>query len=131
MEDIVSKYGVGSLFAAGLIVDALHYFNEDLWMACDSVLDRNKPITGTREQVLLKKYWLDRAKKFAKNYFKNDTDQMILCLKDVHILHKWETINKKFKHVDLSKILKKPEYKDISDYASVACAGGACEITRI
>ena len=56
---------------------------------------------------------------------------MILCLKDVHILHKWETINKKFKHVDLSKILKKPEYKDISDYASVACAGGACEITRI
>jgi ribonucleoside-diphosphate reductase alpha chain len=128
MEKIVEKYGVGSMFIAGLIVDALHYFNEDLWTACDSVQDRTKVLTGTREQVLLKQYWLDRAKKFAKNYFKNDMDFMIECLKDVHILHKWETINKKFKTVDLSQILTKPEYKDVSDFAAMACAGGACSI---
>ena len=53
---------------------------------------------------------------------------MISCLKDVYILHKWETINKKFKEIDISKVLTKPEYKDISDYASIACAGGACTI---
>ena len=79
----------------------------------------------------MKKYWVERAKKFAKNYFKNDIDKMILCLKDVHILHKWESIQKKFKPVDLSKVLTKPSYKDISDYAAVACGGGACEIPSL
>jgi len=46
----------------------------------------------------------------------------------VHILHKWETITKQFKEVDLSKILTKPEYKDVSDYASIACSGNSCSI---
>lgn len=133
MEDIIAKYGVGAMFAAGLIVDGLHYFGEDLWSACEILKDKTIPITGTREQVLLKKYWVDRAKKFAKNYFRGDIDLMIMCLKDVHILHKWETINKKFKNIDLSKILTKPEYKDISDFAAIACGGpnGSCEIRRI
>jgi ribonucleoside-diphosphate reductase alpha chain len=128
LEDIMAKYGTGALFASGLIVDGLHYFGGDLWKACKSVKDKTEPITGTREQVLLKKYWITRAKKFAKNYFKGNVDNMIYCLKDVHILHKWETIDKLFKDVDLSKILTKPEYKDVSDYASMACSGGACEI---
>jgi ribonucleoside-diphosphate reductase alpha chain len=128
MEEIVAKYGVGSMFAAGLIVDGLHYFGDDLWKACKCVKDRDEPISGNREQVLLKKYWIGRAKKFAKNYFKGDLDKMISCLKDVHILHKWETITKKFKSVDLSKILTKPEYKDVSDFAATGCSGGACSI---
>ena len=35
------------------------------------------------------------------------------------------------KEVDFSKILKSPEYKDISDFASQACSGASCDITRI
>lgn len=131
LDKLVEKYGVGVIFAAGLIVDGLHYFGDDLWTACSSVIDKEIPITGNREQVLLKKYWISRAKKFAKNYFKGDIQKMIYCLKDVHILHKWESVNKKFKEVNLSKILDKPEYKDVSDFAATACAGGACEITRL
>ncbi len=127
LETIISNYGIGALFASGLIVDALHYFNDDLWKACNC-LKGDQEIVGNREQVLLKNYWIDRAKKFAKNYFKNNINDMIFCLKDVHILHKWETIDKQFKTVDLSKILDKPEYKDVSDYASIACSGGACSI---
>lgn len=133
LEEIVTKYGKGSLFAAGLIVDGLHYFNDDLWTACTLVKDTKKeiPITGNREQVILKKYWIDRAKKFAKNYFKGDLDKMIYCLKDIHILHKWETINKKFKEVDFSKILNKPEFKEVSDFAAMACNGNSCELVKI
>ena len=132
MEDIIKKYGTGSLFAAGLIVDGLHYFNDDLWLACNSVLNKNEyPLTGTREQVLLKKYWISRAKKFSKNYFKNDINKMISCLKDVHILHKWESICRNFKDVNISKILTKPEYKDVSDFASMACSGGACDVSFV
>lgn len=135
LEEIVSEYGKGSILASGLVVDGLHYFNNNLWLACDTLLSLNTdnplPITGNREQVLLKEYWLKRAKKFAKNYFKNDLKKMIYCLKDIHLFHKWETITRQFKEVNFGEILDKPQYKDISDYASMACSGGSCEITKI
>ncbi len=131
MEEIVTTYGVGSMFAAGLIVDGLHYFGDNLWLACDSLLVKDTPITGNREQVILKKYWLDRGKKFAKNYFKGDVQRMVSCLKDIHILHKWETICKKYKDIDLYKILTKPEYKDVSDFGAISCNGNSCEISRV
>ena len=131
LKDIISTYGRGALFASGLIVDGLHYFNDNLWIACDMLLDKSIPITGTREQALLKKYWLARAKKFSRNFFDGDMQKTIYCLKDVHLLHKWEVINRSFKPVDFGKILNKPTYKDVSDFAAQACSGGSCEITRI
>ena len=130
-EDIIKNYGKGAILASGLIIDGLHYFNQNLWKACECVADKSIPIDGTREQALLKKYWIQRAKKFAKNYFKGDLTKMFYCLKDVHLFHKWETISRQMKEVDFSKILKSPEYKDISDFASQACSGASCDITRI
>jgi len=131
LEELVSTYGKGSILASGLVVDGLHYFNNNLWSACDHLLDNSIPITGNREQVLLKKYWIERAKKFAKNYFKGDLRKMVYCLKDVHLFHKWETVTRQFKEVNFGEILDKPQYKDVSDYASMACSGGSCEITKI
>lgn len=131
LEEIVKEYDKGALLASGLIVDGLHYFSDNLWSACDAILNEELPITGTREQVLLKKYWLKRAKKFAKNYFKNDLNKMVYCLKDLHLFHKWEVINRQFKEVDFSKILNKPEFHDISNYGAMSCSGGACEIVKI
>ena len=131
LEDIIEQYGKGSILASGLIIDGLHYFNQNLWLACDTLLDRSITLTGTREQVLLKEYWLSRAKKFAKNYFKGDMKKMVYCLKDVHLFYKWETITRQFKEVNFGEILDKPQYKDISDFAAQACSGGSCEITSI
>lgn len=131
LEEIINKYGKGALFASGLIVDGLHYFNNNLWLACDTVSDKNIQITGTREQVILKKYWLSRVKKFARNFFNEDIQAAIYCLKDVHLLHKWEVINREFKNVNFGTILTKPTYKKVSEYSSVACSGGSCEITTI
>ena len=130
-EGIFEQYGKGAIFASGLIVDGLHYFDNNLWQACDSLLNKDIPIAGTREQVMLKKYWLKRAQQFAKNYFKNDIRRMVYCLKDVHLCHKWETILRQMKDVDFGEILKKPEYKDVSEYGAMACSGGACELTKI
>lgn len=131
LEDIIKTYGKGALFASGLIVDGLHQFNDNLWVACDMARDKSIPVTGTREQVLLRKYWLRRVKKFARNFFDGDLQQTIYCLKDVHLLHKWEVINRDFKKIDFGKILTKPTFKDVSSYAAQACSGGSCEITRI
>jgi ribonucleoside-diphosphate reductase alpha chain len=137
LNEIVEEYGKGSVLASGLVIDGLHYFNNNLWLACDTLLTMNTeepiPVTGTREQVLLKKYWLERAKKFAKNYYKGDLKKMVYCLKDVHLFHKWETVTRQFKEVNFGEILNKPQYKDISNYAAQACSGvdGSCDITRI
>jgi ribonucleoside-diphosphate reductase alpha chain len=131
LDEIVETYGKGSILASGLIIDGLHYFNNNLWLATDTLLDDSIAITGTREQVLLKKYWISRAKKFAKNYFKGDLKRMVYCLKDVHLFYKWETITRQFKEVNFGEILDKPQYKDISDFAAMSCSGGSCEITKI
>lgn len=130
-EEITEKYGKGALFASGLIVDGLHYFNNNLWQACDYLFDSSIPIIGTREQVLLRKDWLRRAKQFAKNYFKNDIKNMIYCLKDIHLFHKWESINRAMKEVDFEKILSKPTYKNVAEYGAMSCSGGQCEVVRI
>lgn len=57
-EEIVKKYGDASIFMSGLIVDGLHYFNNDLWAAVKLVQDPKLPVTGTRSEVLLRKDWL-------------------------------------------------------------------------
>lgn len=133
LKEIVEEYGDGSLLASGLIVDGLHTFNNNLWEACDLILDvdNKMKLNGTRQEVLLKKDWLKRARKFAKNYFKGDSKRLVYCLKDIHLFHKWKTINRQFKEVDFSKILGKPEFKQVSDYASMACSGGSCELVRL
>ena len=131
MEELIETYGKGILFISGLIVDGLHYFNNDLWAACDAARDSTIHLSGTREDVILKKSWLRRFKKFAKNFFDGDTQKTIYCLKDVHLLHKWEVINRDFTSVNFGTILNKPTFKEVSEFAAIACSGGACEITRI
>ena len=116
---------------SGLIVDALHYFDNNLWAACDALSKKEIQLHGTKEQILLKKYWIKRAKTFSKNYFKNDMTKLIYCLKDVHLCHKWNTILRQIKEVDFESILEKPTYKDVSEYSAMSCSGGQCEITRI
>lgn len=128
-QEILEKYGDASFFASGLIVDGLHLFDNNLWKACDYILNRNLVLDGTRTQVLLKKDWLKRAKQFGRKHFKS-LDDLTYCMKDVHLYHKWLKVERQVKNVNIEPLLQKikPEYVDIGNYAAVACAGGACEI---
>lgn len=130
-EDLVEEYKHGILFASGLVVDGLHYYNNNLWQACATVTDKTIPLSGTKEDVLLKKYWLSRVKKFSNNFFNGDLQKTIYCLKDIHLYHKWVLINRQFYDVNFSKILNKPKYSDVNKFAAMSCSGGACEITSI
>ena len=127
-DELIEKYGDGAIFMSGLIVDGLHYFDGDLWKATTHVLDKSLKLEGSRQQVLLKKDWIRRVKKFSSNYFKRDLTKTIYCMKDVHLWHKWNTINKGFKLIDFTEILTKPEYTDIDTMGAIACSGGQCEI---
>ena len=127
-DELLEKYGNAVIFASGLIVDGLHCFDEDLWRACDHIVNRSLLFKGSRDECLLQRDWVRRAKKFAKNYFRGNIENMIYCLKDVHLLHKWNTVKRDFKPVDFSEILTEPTYSDVTDYAALACSGGSCEI---
>jgi ribonucleoside-diphosphate reductase alpha chain len=127
-QGLVDKYGDGVMFMAGLIVDGLHQFNEDLWLATTHILDKNIPLSGSRDQVLLKKDWLKRVKQFSKNYFKGDLNKTVYCMKDVHLWHKWNTISRNFKLIDYPSILTKPNFTAIDTMGAIACSGTSCEI---
>jgi ribonucleoside-diphosphate reductase alpha chain len=49
-------------------------------------------------------------------------------MKDVHLLHKWNSIQRSFEVVDFTKILTKPTYADIDTMGALACSGGQCEL---
>lgn len=126
--DIFNKYGDGSLFASGLIVDALHAFNENLWLACDTVLGKGLKLSDDSID-LLKRDLVRRAVKFAENYFNNDLITMTHCLKDCYNLHKWAVIKRNLKPIDFSKQLSKQTFIEVDTLSSQGCSGGGCEIT--
>ncbi|MFM2092643.1 MAG: hypothetical protein RLZZ127_3132, partial [Planctomycetota bacterium] len=141
-DEIVAEYGVGSLFASGLIVDGLHAFQNDLWAACDCVLGRGRsldmpPFTGEgrdaerayREQVdriLAQKDWVRRAHKFARNYFAGDLRRMTWCLKRVNNCKLWEDLTREYVPVDYTLMYEDSDNTKLVD--AQACAGGKCDV---
>jgi ribonucleoside-diphosphate reductase alpha chain len=128
-EQILEMYGEASMFASGLIVEALHAFNDNLWMACDTVLGFGLKLDPEQSSDLLKRDWVRRAKKYADNYFAGDLLKMTFCLKDCYNLHKWVSIEKNLKDLDFSKDLSQQKYTEVDTMGSQACAGGTCEIS--
>ena len=127
-EQIMDRYGVASLFASGVIVDGKSAFNNNLWIACDTVNGWGEQLDLEAKEHLLKRDWVRRAKKFADNYFKGDILEMTNCLKDCSNLHQWETITRSLKPVDFTKSLSKKVFVEVDTMGSQACSGGACEI---
>jgi ribonucleoside-diphosphate reductase alpha chain len=142
-DEIVAEYGVGSLFASGLIVDGLHAFDNDLWAACDCALGRGKKLdilqlpdaadekefNAYQAQVrktLAQKDWVRRAAKFAKNYFAGDTRRMTHCLKRVNNCKTWEDLTREYVPVDYTLMYEDGDNTKLID--AQACAGGKCDI---
>jgi ribonucleoside-diphosphate reductase alpha chain len=127
-EELVKNYGDAAIFMSGLIVDGLHYFNNDLWTAVKHASHPNLPMSGTRADFLLKKDWVRRVKQFSINYFDGDLTTTIYCMKNVHLWHKWVKIQRNFEMPDFVSLLREPEFVDVTTTSAVACAGGVCEI---
>ena len=127
-QQIMDMYGEGSIFASGLVVDALHAFNQNLWLACDTAMGNGLKLSDEDSTDILKRDWIRRANKFARNYFDNDIQKMTFCLKDCYNRHKWNNIEKTLKLINFAIDLSKQQYVEVDTMGSQGCAGGACEI---
>lgn len=130
LHELIGTYGNATIFASGLIVDALHSFNNDLWDVCSAVTDRNFQLTGDRITTLVKRDIISRIKKFSKNYFNGDMNKTIDCIKDIHLYHKWVKITRALKNkpVDFNLINYTEKYLQADEISANSCAGGACEV---
>lgn len=137
--EIVDYYGVGAIMSSGLIVDGLHAFDDNLWVACDAALGRGdsldfpgvdempKRVREAIGRVLAdRRDWVRRAVKFARNYFGGDVLKMSRCLKRVHNCKLWEDLQREYMQVDYSKLTEECDNTIIEQ--TIACGGGACEI---
>lgn len=121
-EVIVKKYGAGSVFASGLIVDANKIF-DNLWIACSTAQGYGEKLDVVDAENALKIDWVRRFENFAKNYFNGDMKKAEYCLKDVFILHKWFKIQQTMVDIDWIKELKEKKFTDIDTTGAAACAG--------
>lgn len=126
-NQILEMYGEGALFASGLVVEALHAFNQNLWIACDTAMGFGLTLSEDSEDVL-KRDWVRRAKKFADNYFDGDMTKMTFCLKDCYNLHKWNNIQKTIVDINFANELQEKVFVDADSLAGAACSGNQCEV---
>jgi len=106
----------------------LHAFDNNLWTACDTVNGKGLKLSEESSHDLLKRDWVRRAEKFARNHFNGNILEMTNCLKDSHNLHKWLTITREIKGIDFAKELSEKVFVDVDSMGAQACAGGACDI---
>lgn len=127
VNQILEMYGEGALFASGLVVEALHAFNQNLWIACDTAMGFGLTLSEDSEDVL-KRDWVRRAKKFADNYFDGDMTKMTFCLKDCYNLHKWNNIQKTIVDINFANELQEKVFVDADSLVAQGCSGSACEV---
>jgi ribonucleoside-diphosphate reductase alpha chain len=121
-KEIVAKYGVGSIFASGLVVDGQKVF-ANLWQACSYGRGQQTISDNLDPDHALMKDWVRRFIKFADNYFDGNVEQTEYCLKDVWLLHKWEKIQKTAVDIDWASELKQQKFINIDTMGAAACVG--------
>ncbi len=123
-REIISEYGEGSLFASGLIEYALVLFNNNLWKACDYLLDKEiSNSTEVHEEFSVK------CEQFARKYLNNNLRKLTYLMKDVYNRKLWLDLNREYKNVDWSTMI---EENDNIDFGAIsACSGGSCELGQL
>ena len=126
-EQMVKKYGTAAIMASGLVVDALNTF-DNLWSATATVFGMGDNLELESAENAMKRDWVRRFHNFANNYLEGDLKKTEYCLKDAHLIHRWNKITSNFKPIDWKSDLTEKRYTDVDTMGAAACAGGACEI---
>jgi ribonucleoside-triphosphate reductase len=155
-QEITRQYGNAGLFASGLIVDGLHAFGDNLWMACEHALGHreveppkrsvrpsrwpswlswlNKVVPDARpyfdpedrQRYFVQLDWVRRAVQFADRYFGGNVKAMTYCLKDVDNWHAFVALQRQEVPVDYSEMMEEEDNTKLAE--AMACSGGKCEL---
>lgn len=143
-RELIETYGDAALLSSGLIIHALQAFDNDLFDACDAAQGRGQPLDvpdfkeknldlesqiDTLKNLMAKKLFVERAKKFARRYLDGDIQKMTYCLKDVNAFKKWTDLSRNYVDVPWIEFIETKNNVKISQ--TVACSGGACELVRM
>ena len=126
-KQMVKLYGAASIFASGLVVDAMKVF-PNLWDACSTAQGYGMDISLECAENAARADWNRRFENFANNYLERDVKRAEHCLKDAYLLHKWNKIQANLKPIEWNTGLTEKKYTDVDTIAAASCAGGACEI---
>ena len=126
-KTMVKKYGEASIFASGMVVDALKVY-PNLWDACSTAQGFGLDLSVESSENSARKDWVRRFENFANNYCDGDKKASEGCLKDAYLLHKWKKIQSNLKQIDWKEDITEKKYTDVDTLAAAACAGGECEI---
>lgn len=121
-DEIVQTYGAGSIFASGLVVDALKVF-PNLWNACYKGINPDAEIMESDYDAANQKDWIRRFVKFADSYFDGKLQLAEYCLKDVYLFHKWQKIQHNLKMINWDDKLAKQDDIDVNTLGAAACVG--------
>lgn len=127
-EQLLEMYGSAALFAGGLIVDARHAFNNNVWVACDTALGFGVDLSQETSENVLQRDWVRRLNKFANNYLNGDIEKATNLVKDCYNFHKWEKIMCNYEDIDFSEKMKAKSYTSVDTMGASGCAGGKCEL---
>jgi len=137
-REIIREYGDAAIWCSGLIELGLHAFDNNLWAACDALLDSQFGTklsngifsNGIKHAQLLtasnKMRFIEKAKKFAEKYFDGNYKKLTYCLKDVHNWKLYCDIQEKLIAVDYTKMIEEQDNTNFD--ATSECSGKACEI---
>lgn len=140
-NELARMYGDGMPMASGLVVDGLHAFDNNLWVACDEALgitDLPEPECDSlstqdfatfqaHKEWGIKKDWCRRVKQFADRYLEGDVRQTTYLMKDVHNWKLWCDLQREYQDVDYTTLFEEEDETKLEQ--TVACAGGACDVS--
>lgn len=118
-EEIADDYGDCLAEAARLVRDGLAAFDNDLWAACEAVLD---PPPGDSAR----RAWADEAGRFAWACLGGDLKKATYLLKELYYLRKWKDLNLGYQDVDYETMIEETDGTRAAE--NWACAGGRCEL---
>ena len=119
--EMISMYGDASMFASGLIDKALDLYEDNLWVACNTLLIEEQKPKGNS-----KKRWYDRCYKYADKYMEGDIKRLTYCMKDVYNWKLWLDLNRNYKKVNYENLVELEN--NVAPEQDPACAGGSCSI---
>jgi ribonucleoside-triphosphate reductase len=76
-KELLKKYGDAAMFASGLIVDGLSAFNNDLWLACDTINGFGEKLEYSENDVAIELEKISSKIAWTNLGFKNGTLKML------------------------------------------------------